>query len=211
MDLQKSENKKFNDAVLDGLQIMCRVFWGPDLETCRHMMEGNFFQSFEIIFTGIEVESPANLDNISSIIDGFDSQQALFEHLNECYVRLFVNSKDGITAPLYESCYEFENAPMMGRPAVEMINCFKSKGLSMENIANEPPDHLAIELEYLFFLLQQSDELISEEAASFAAEKMLPWVKVFSQRLKSVDYDCRFFYLAAEMLVLLLSRISNPK
>jgi len=211
MDLQKSENKKFKDAVLEGIQIMCRVFWGPDLESCRHMMEGDFFHSLESIFTRPEEKSSAILDNINLIIKKFDNDQSFYDHLNQCYVRLFVNSKEGIAAPLYESCYEFENAPMMGRPAVEMTQRFKSKGLSMENIVHEPPDHLAVELEYLFFLLQQGDELISNEAASFAGETMLPWVSIFKQRLKSVKDDCRFYSFASGILVLFLELISNPK
>ena len=211
MDLQKSENKKFNDAVLEGIQIMCRVFWGPDLESCRHMMEGDFFHSLESVFTRPEEKSSAILDNINLIIKKFDNDQSFYDHLNQCYVRLFVNSKEGIAAPLYESCYEFENAPMMGRPAVEMTQRFKSKGLSMENIVHEPPDHLAVELEYLFFLLQQGDELISNEAASFAGETMLPWVSIFKQRLKSVEDDCRFYSFASGILILFLELISNPK
>ena len=217
MDLENSENKKINYAVLEGVEIMCRVFCGPDLESCRHMIEGNFFQSFETIFTKPEAKPSVILDNINSIINRFDTDQSLFHHLNECYVRLFVNNKEGITTPLYQSCYEFENAPMMGESAVKMKNRFKSKGLSMENRVHEPPDHLAIELEYLFFLLQDSragqddnpDKFVSNEAASFAAETMLPWVIVFNQRLKSVTDDCRFYALASGILVLLLSLISD--
>ncbi len=215
MGLQNSENKKFNCAVLEGVEIMCRVFWGPDLESCRHMKEGNFFQSFEILLTKPEAKPSVILDNINSIINKFDAHQSLFHHLNECYVRLFVNSKEGITTPLYQSCYEFENAPMMGESAIKMNKRFKSKGLSMENLVHEPPDHLAIELEYLFFLLQESnlddnlDKFVSNEAASFAAETMLPWVIVFNQRLKSVTDDCMFYLLASQILVLLLGLISD--
>ncbi|MBW1946193.1 MAG: molecular chaperone TorD family protein [Deltaproteobacteria bacterium] len=217
MDLENSENKKINYAVLEGVEIMCRVFWGPDLESCRHMIEGNFFQSFEITLTIPEAKPSVILDNINSIINRFDTPQSLFHHLNECYVRLFVNNKEGITTPLYQSCYEFENAPMMGESAIKMNKRFKSKGLSMENRVHEPPDHLAIELEYLFFLLQDSsvglndnpDKFVSNEAVSFAAETMLPWVTVFNQRLKPVIDDCRFYSLASGILVLLLSLISD--
>ena len=213
MDLKYSENY----AVLEGVEIMCRVFWGPDLESCRHMIEGNFFQSFETIFTKPEAKPSVILDNINSIINRFDTHQSLFHHLNECYVRLFVNNKEGITTPLYQSCYEFKNAPMMGESALKMKNRFKSKGLSMENRVHEPPDHLAIELEYLFYLLQDSgvgqdenqNKFVSNEAASFAAETMLPWVTVFNQRLKSVTDDCSFYALASGILVLLLSLISD--
>ena len=216
MELQNSENNKFNDAVLEGVEIMCRVFWGPDLELCRHMLETDFFQSFKDLFTEPASKLSVILDDINSIISRFDTHQSLFEQLNECYVRLFVNSKEGIVAPLYQSCYEFENAPMMGESAVKMKKRFESKGLSMENRIHEPPDHLAVELEYLFFILQESrvgpddnpDKSVSNEAALFAAKTMLPWVILFNQRLKSVTDDCRFYYFASGVLVLLLELIS---
>ena len=219
MEIENSENIKFNTAVLEGIQIMCRVFWGPDLESCRHMIKGGFFQSFEISLGKSKEKSFSILDDFNSIINGFESHQSLFNHLNECYVRLFVNSREGITTPLYQSCYEFENAPMMGEAAVKMKNRFLSRGLSMENLVNEPPDHLAIELEYLFFLLQETgldlndnpDKFVSDETASFAAQTMLPWVTIFNNRLKSVNEDCRFYSLATGILVLILGLISGKK
>ncbi len=222
MDIENSGNKKFNIAVLEGIQIMCRVFWGPDLDSCRHMIEGIFLQSFEMIpgkseKGKSEKKSSFILDKINLIINGFQSYHSFFEHLNECYVRLFVNNKEGITAPLYQSCYEFENAPMMGESAIKMKNRFLSKGLSMENLIHEPPDHLAIELEYLFFLLQETsldldddpDKFISNEAAAFAKETMLPWVMVFNQRLKFANEDCAFYFLSSGILVLLLKLIAG--
>ncbi len=202
------ENK---NAVVDGIKIMSQLFWGPDLDSCQQMIENNFFQSFECFPTKSETGFSVHLDQIKPIVHSFDTHQSLYDHLNECYVRLFVNSREGIAAPLYASCYEFENAPMMGKSAVEMTKRFESKGLSMENIVHEPPDHLAIELEYLFFLLQEKDELISNEAVSFVTETMLNWVRVFDQRLKSVDEDCRFYSLASSLLVLFLELISNKQ
>ena len=212
MNLQNSENRKINDAVLEGIEIMCRVFWGPDLESCRHMIEGNFFQSFEIILSKTEAKPSVILDNINSLINRFDTDQSLFHHLNECYVRLFVNNKEGITAPLYQSCYEFENAPMMGKPAVKMKKRFKSKGLSIADNLNEPPDHLAIELEYLYFLLEngwtnKDNELVAE-AVAFAGESILPWVIQLRNLLKN-ETICSFYPLSASLLVAILSFIAG--
>lgn len=181
------------------------------------MMEGNFFQPFETVFTKPGKKSPAILDTINSIIKGLETHPSLYDHLNECYVRLFVNRKEGIIAHLYHSCYEFENAPMMGKSAIRMKNLFLSKGLSMADRVHEPPDHLAIELEYLFFLLQEScddqgdnlEKFVSDEAGSFCTETLLPWVKIFHQRLQSMDEDCRFYVLASGLLVQLLGLISK--
>lgn len=204
-------NRKLNTTVLKGIQLMCRVFWGPNLELCQQIKDYNCFQTFKIISKISKCKSSINLNDIDSVINSFDTYEALFDQLNECYVRLFVNSKEGITSPLYESCYEFENAPMMGKSAVRMAQRFTSKGLSMEKAVHEPPDHLAIELEYLFFLLQENNDSISSEAASFAEETMIPWVTAFNQRLESVDDDCKFYFFASTILIQMLDLISNRK
>ncbi len=195
-----------NSELLEAIESMCRVFWGPDLESCCQMREGTFFHSGEKILTKSDMKSSAAFDSVKAVIDQFNSDQSLFDHLNECYVRLFINNRGGIAAPLYQSCYEFENAPMMGKPAVIMKTLFESKGLSMENRVHEPPDHLAIELEYLFFLVNE-ESIDQKEVASFAGKIMLPWVEKFNQCLKSETAEENFYFSASEILVMLLKKI----
>jgi TorA maturation chaperone TorD len=200
--------QKTNPEIPEAIQIMCSLFWGPDLESCHQMLEGDFFRPFETLLTKPDMKSTIALDHIKLIINKFDTDQSLFDHLNECYVRFFVNSKEGITAPLYQSCYEYENAPMMGAPAIKMMDRFKSKNLSMENRLHEPPDHIAVELEYLFFLMQE-DDVDQNEIASFAKQTMLPWVQIFTQRLGSKTDECRFYFSASEILIQLLKIIQS--
>jgi len=194
--------------IYNAIESMCRMFWGPDLESCKQMKQGIFFNSWEAVLKASGLDSFAAMDSIKSIINQFDTEQALFDHLNECYVRLFVNTREGIAAPLYQSCYEFENAPMMGASAVKMKNLFDLKGLSLENRVHEPPDHLAIELEYLFFILQE-DGSDQNEIAAFAEQIMLPWIKIFSQRLEPAMDKCRFYYSASEVLIHIIKIIGK--
>lgn len=198
-----------NFEILEAIENMCRVFWGPDLESCCKMREGVFFHSAEMILTKAGKNSLPAMDGIKAFIRNFDTDQSLFDQLNECYVRLFINNRGGIAAPLYQSCYEFENAPMMGKSSVKMKALFDSKGLLMENRIHEPPDHLSIELEYLFYLVKE--ESIDQNAiAAFAGKVMLPWVEIFTHRLKPAADEKIFYYFVSEILVQLLKKISNP-
>jgi TorA maturation chaperone TorD len=43
----------------------------------------------------------------------------------------------------------------MGEPAIDMKNRYESKGLSLSDEIHEPPDHISIEQEYLYFLLDK--------------------------------------------------------
>ena len=114
--------------------------------------------------------------------------------------------------PLYESCYEFEGAQLMGKPATKMRERFESKGLSIGEDIHEPPDHLAIELEYLYFLLEkgwsQKDEAVAAEALSFASESMLPWVTEFKMKLAG-EKECPFYSLISSVLVAILNHIGE--
>ena len=62
--------------------------------------------------------------------------EAVFEHLEVCYVRLFINSRRGDITPLYASCYAENGADgqrplLMGRDAVEMKQRIRSEGLEL--------------------------------------------------------------------------------
>ena len=210
-------SQKQQAAALEALHILCDIFWGPDIEKCRRLFYQNGFKPFEIFADRWKQTSPVLLDNIRDFINNFPNEAALFSFLEEAYIRIFINARTSIV-PLYQSCYDNGStqqieprALLMGPSAVLMQERFADKGLSLANNLNEPPDHLAIELEYLFFLLQEKDELISNEAVSFVTETMLNWVRVFDQRLKFVDEDCRFYSLASSLLVLFLELISNKQ
>jgi TorA-specific chaperone len=127
-------------------------------------------------------------------------------------VRLFISAKGGITAPLYESCYEFEGAPLMGRAEIEMKERFEAKGLSVTDTIQQPPDHLSIELEYLYFLLDKGwrdkDGALVAEAAKFASQTMLPWILQLEERLAS-ERQCLFYPHMVSILEAILRTIGK--
>jgi TorA-specific chaperone len=88
---------------------------------------------------------------------------------------------------------------------------FESKGLSLGDHIHEPPDHLSIELEYLYFLLErgwsEDDAALKDEAVSFAGGIMLPWVIKFQERLVAVETECRFYHLTTAILCAILGFI----
>ena len=198
--------------LLDGLKIMGRIFWGPSLEECTEMVKENYLNRLDSLTSVLKTGAGKRLQEIGSIIRSFSDGDSLYQHLEEGYVRLFISAKGGITAPLYESCYEFEGAPLMGRAAGEMKERFETKGLSVADTIQEPPDHLSIELEYLYFLLDKGwrdqDEALVTEGSAFAAETMLPWVSKLSERLAS-EGDCRYYPLMAAVLMQILTVVAT--
>ena len=207
------------EALLKSIEKLCSVFWGPNLEKCREILSDDYLLPFSVLDGLQAYDPPDSLEKLIKTVTGFSDDVSLFDFLEESYVRLFVNAQNGITAPLYHSCYQDTGQPdsqsdLMGESAGFMRQFFKSKGLSLANSINEPPDHLSIELEYLYFLLQQGvikqDNEAVDEAVSFAGTFMLPWVSLFRDRLLSRS-TCPFYPFAAAILASDLHLVSLLK
>jgi len=200
--------------LLDGLKIMGGIFWGPSLEVCTEMLGEGYLDRLQSLKSILPKRSLDSLGQIVSTIKSFPDGESLYQHLEEGYVRLFISAKGGIVAPLYESCYEFQGAPLMGKAATEMKERFEAKGLAISENIKEPPDHLAIELEYLYFLMdtgwREKDEELVVEASKFVGATMLPWVSVFKEKLAH-EKICRFYPLVARILVEVLNSIGKMK
>jgi TorA-specific chaperone len=213
MDLKHHYDEKQWDALLTGVQRLCRIFWGPSEAFCRQMLELSFLQPFEAIGSPAKTRWTADLSDLQNLLEGFSDPASLFAYLEQGYVRLFVNAKDGIAAPLYASCYEDETDPhLMGAAAVRMQKTLNDLGIRISDDVSEPPDHLSIELEVLYYLLNQAegpDHRISiTQAADFAAEFMIPWINTFYQRLVD-EVHCRFYPLATAVLLGVLDEVAN--
>ena len=198
--------------LLDGLKIMGQTFWGPSVVECTEMVKENYLNRLDTLTSVLTTGADNLLHEIGSIVRSFSDGDSLYQHLEEGYVRLFISAKGSITAPLYESCYEFEGAPLMGRAATEMKERFETKNLSVADTIQEPSDHLSIELEYLYFLLdegwRENDEALVAEAAEFAGDRMLPWISKLSEKLASEE-TCRYYPLMAAVLVEILNVIGK--
>ncbi len=216
MDSSAISTKSQQQAFLKLLKEMISVFWGPDPEKCTALLKTSVFDPFDKInaLSGFQISKA--LTEIKSILKKISNADALYLHLEEAYVRLFISDRKGVTAPLYASCYanitSGEKQLLMGAPAIDMKNRFETKSLFLSNEIHEPPDHLSIELEYLYFLLAKGwsdddDDLINE-AATFASDIMLPWVSEFQAKL-AVEKKCRFYPLMASILRAILEIIAG--
>ena len=210
-------DKKQQKDLLDCISTLARYFWGPDLKNIREVFHNTYLDPFEASDSYVNYTPKGICKELKSITSRFRNEDEIFQYLESAYVRLFVNSRDGIIAPLYASCYEngaasYQNSPLMGSSATMMKQLFESKGLSLGNDVHEPPDHLSIELEYLYFLLEkgwsEDNTVLLSEAASFADEVMLPWVTYLQTRIAQ-ERECRFYPLITALLVSILNCIAQ--
>ena len=207
-------------ALLEGIALLAKFFWGPAAEGGRNYLQGNYMAPFKALKQIVAYDPPDVTEGLIAFNASFSNQNDIFQCLEQDYVRLFINSLDGIAAPLYASCYASGSSPgedtaLMGPAAIEMKQRFESKGLSLGDNIHEPPDHLSIELEYLYYLLNKGwsdgDPALIDEAVYFAAEAVLPWVTRFQHRIAPVETECRFYQLIAALLCSILRFIGGSE
>ena len=108
------------------------------------------------------------------------------------YVRLFVNSREGVLAPPHASFYT--EGSLFGQSAQEALTHYGRFGITPDASENEPPDHISYELEFLSFLCAMEQEALDqgrqEDAdgfrkaqADFLCNLLIPWANRFCDRI----------------------------
>ena len=176
--------------LLSGLRFLCRLFWGPDFRQSLEMTQGGFLSVFNPLKAILSKRAAGAVDTFGAFLKDRPEPDALRRELQITHTRLFVSNREALSAPIYQSCYLFDGAPLMGAPAIRMQERLASAGLSISGEGNEPPDHLAVELEYLYFLLEKGLEDENPEsaarAADFADSELSAWLPLFVERLSRV-------------------------
>jgi TorA maturation chaperone TorD len=193
------------------LERLCSIYWGPTERQCRDLLDPAYWAPFHANDPEGTYGIDALIGELKELLSKFRSQELLFDHLEENYVRLFINAQGGIAAPLYASCYEEAAQPqLMGRAAEQIQRILERIGLSISPELGQPPDHLAIAIEIVYYILDQDHTPCRpqrlQEAAEFIDGFLMPWVLVFSKRLES-ETRCRFYPLVTQLLQHLLSCI----
>ncbi len=207
-------DSKHQAEIRDTFKLLILLFWGQGGKKNWKELVHNSRDVWR------KVESIPGMDNLSVIqtiddlLEKYPSQELELELESE-FVRVFINTRGGVSAPLYHSCYHDDENMLMNKPALKMAEFIEQAGMDLGPEVGEPPDHLCIELEYLFFLLNQphihSDPELSGHLRMFAREFMLPWIAMFQQRIPGTGI-CRFFShtaLAMNELIRFLGRSAS--
>jgi TorA maturation chaperone TorD len=119
---------------------------------------------------------------------------ALPEELQVAFTELFINRLGGAPAPPYGSVYIEAEERLMGTSTLSVAEAYRGEGLAVD-ASPEPPDYLATELEFLYYLVEMEEKALQQgevEAARKAARKqgdfcralLHPWVPEFCRRIK---------------------------
>ena len=98
-------------------------------------------------------------------------------------------------APPYGSVYLDGERQIMGKSTVEVRNIYREEGMDISSDFRDPPDHIAAELEFMYFLILKEIEAIGnsdidttvnflEKQRAFLKENLGAWVFYFADSIE---------------------------
>ena len=137
------------------------------------------------------------------------SQVPGLRDMETAYTHLFINSLGGTPAPPYGSVYLDPAGLMMGETSIKVAAYYAEENLNLQG-SDEPPDFLATELEFLYYLLDEEEaalaandrerqaELVVKQA-DFFATYLFPWLPVFCERIIASATDSFYLWVAGAL------------
>jgi len=162
-------------------RFLAGLFAYPDPELVAALARGEGMEAARL--TGIN-DTPPTLPDDEPLAD-----------LEAGFTDLFINRLGGVPAPPYGSIYLEQAGILMGASTLKVLDAYRREGLSLEG-SGEPPDYLATELEFLYYLVGQEEEALQERQVetardfslkqrAFLSELLMPWLPVFCRRLET--------------------------
>jgi len=186
------------------LALLKQIFWTEPTK--------NLFKNLQVIpaISG-ETKIDKGLNLLSGVVvENKNRQDAYLEDLAIEYARLFIGPQKPAAVP-YASFYLTESKTMMSEVTTDVRKKYLDAGIAVKDLYKLPDDHIAIELEFLQYLVQRIIKLFddgkhNEEALKlfemrekFLNEHFEKWVPLFEENIVKAAPDK--FYLGASLLL----------
>ncbi|QJB55952.1 molecular chaperone TorD family protein [Pseudodesulfovibrio sp. zrk46] len=191
--------------ILNNIELLATIFHGPDAGTWVALIDAGVPELMARA-SGEADDLTRSLKNLQATLPA-SSDSVAMDDLETEYVRLFVAGQGGVVAPLYQSCHQDTAARTMGDTALAMQERLNECGLELSLDSNEPPDHVALELEYLYHLLvtawTEDRSELEQTAIDFARIEMLPWMLRFQEALSKGEPNAVYVAATSHALAVL--------
>ena len=180
----------------DSLKLMAAFFYEPETVLFE---EEKVCQNLSSLFNNFCPQACALVGDMHRAM-----QNSSQEELQVAHAELFVGPFELKASP-YGSTYLEKTRRVMGDSSMEVLGHYRKAGLVVD--IKQPPDHIAIELEFLSYLCGLEAEALQDEdmkkAAELQAEQklfleiyVLPWMPDFVKNIRSGTENKFYLYLA---------------
>ena len=164
---------------------LCRLLAACYYQPGPEYNEEHVFESMQDAAVGIRPELAAITQTLRADFAQLDLEALLLD-----YTRLFLGPNHIIAKP-YGSSWLEDGSTVMGKSTMAVLEMYREGGFDMREEFREAPDHIAIELEFLYLLIFRENEAqrsgdatgYREKAAlraHFLSEHLGRWVGPFA-------------------------------
>ena len=202
-----SEERMIVDSTTDRLRGDCYkmlavCFYPPERKILlEEDLLGNLSASLERACP----EAQACAEEMARAIRQVDDEELAVDH-----ARLFVGPF-GLKAPPYGSLYLDGDGKVMGNSTMQVIQIYEEEGLVIDDEFTELPDHVAVELEFMYYLIHKTTEIPHQNGVDpvvhrvtaqweFLTGLILPWLEPFCGRIVQ-EAETSFYRALANCLL----------
>ena len=138
-------------------RFLARGFSYPDADLLALLAEGATWEQLLAVGEVLALDAESSLAELQAWLAGYDDEEQLLLDLEVEHTYLFITARPHAPAPPYESAYHGRGL-LMGEPVSQVLAAYREAGLAMHRDYDALPDHVAAELEFVAYLLQQELE-----------------------------------------------------
>lgn len=156
------------------------------LSACFYEPEEAFVEEdiFGQLKTALTTLAPDRVDEAAAMNDAFRNVEA--ETLMLDYTRLFLGPFNILAKP-YGSIYLDGETVVMGDSTIKVLDFYREGGFEIADDFREVPDHVALELEFLYLLTLRlsTDAEVASLKRRFLEEHLGQWVVEFADAMRN--------------------------
>lgn len=198
---------KIDDFILkekrrgDCYRLLSACYYQPQKET---LIQEDFFKTLEGLLRTISHDAAAHASVMGKVFLKYSEEDLLV-----AYAKLFVGPNE-LLAPPYGSVYLDGEKMVMGDSTMEVIKFYEEQGLSMDKEFENLPDHITIELEFMYYLIFKETEALEKSQwdtaldfiktqGLFLDKYLKRWINPFCDKIKQ-GTDNEFYTGLADCL-----------
>lgn len=177
---------EFEQARRDCYKLLAACFYQPQKEL---FLEEEVFVNLISLLKRACPDAAQFSEEMGTYVLQYSNEELLVE-----YARLFVGPNE-LLAPPFGSLYLEEGRKVMGESTAKVVEVYKVEGLFIDEHFNNLPDHIAAELEFMFYLVFNEVEALEnnniEKAVYFLNKQqyfnqmfLSRWVVPFCEKIK---------------------------
>lgn len=176
---------EYERARCESYKLLAACFYQPQADT----FQDGLLQNLEETLKNICPDAAVYAVEMIKMFSLYSEEELLID-----YAKLFVGPNE-LLAPPYGSIYLDKERRVMGDSTMAVVDFYASQGLVIDSDFKELPDHIAAELEFMYYLVFKEIQALESSdltAASVAIEAqdvfmnkfLRPWADEFAKKIE---------------------------